>query len=593
MKKHFLLFFLALSALGFSQNQSLADDYFKRGEFEKALLAYQKLNNEKPGSFRYLFNLVATHQQLQQYDDAEALLKSRIKNSSYPVYLVELGYNYQLKQKPELADKYYKNAILKLEEKPVYVTSVARQFESHSLLDFAIEAYKKGKQLDPNKNYSIQLAQIYGEQGNIEDMFSNYADYVVEKPEYLNTIKRAFNEFISEDSNAENNIILKKILLKKLQAQPDVYWYDLLSWLFVQEKAYQKSFTQEKALFRRNPESLGRIVQLAITTMEAKQYDLSSEIFNYVLKNTQNSGSIIRVEQYLLEIETLTATTEKAYQSIDKKYKSLFETYGIYSQTLALQIAYADFMSFHLHQPEAASKFLKQTLKLSLSSYQEATVKLKLGDILVYQEKFNEALIYYSQIQTELKSSVIAQNARFKVAKTSYYKGDFDWAESQLKILKSSTSQLTANDALDLKLLISDNKFEDSLQVALKLYAKADLMAFQNKTDEAITLLGTILTTHKGESIEDQALLKQAKLYEDKKDYDNAIKNYNAIISNYPDDILADDAYYFLAELYNTVLNQPEKAKPLYEAILFNHEDSIYFIEARKKFRQLRGDTIN
>jgi len=250
-------------------------------------------------------------------------------------------------------------------------------------------------------------------------------------------------------------------------------------------------------------------------------------------------------------------------------------------------------MSFHLHEPEAAAKFLKQSLQLPLSSYQEATVKLKLGDILVYQEKFNEALIYYSQIQTELKSSVIAQNARFKVAKTSYYKGDFDWAESQLKILKSSTSQLTANDALDLKLLISDNKFEDSLQVALKLYAKADLMAFQNKTDEAITLLGTILTTHKGESIEDQALLKQAKLYEDKKDYDNAIKNYQAIINHFSEDILADDAYYFLAELYNNILNEPEKAKPLYEAILFNHEDSIYFIEARKKFRQLRGDTIN
>ena len=102
MKKRFLLFFLALSALGFSQNQSLADDYFKRGEFEKALLAYQKLNNEKPGSFRYLFNLVATHQQLQQYDAAEALLKSRIKNSSYPVYLVELGYNYQLKKNQNL-----------------------------------------------------------------------------------------------------------------------------------------------------------------------------------------------------------------------------------------------------------------------------------------------------------------------------------------------------------------------------------------------------------------------------------------------------------------------------------------------------------
>ena len=179
------------------------------------------------------------------------------------------------------------------------------------------------------------------------------------------------------------------------------------------------------------------------------------------------------------------------------------------------------------------------------------------------------------------------------MAKASYYKGDFKWAESQLKILKASTSQLIANDALDLKLLISDNKFEDSTQTALKLYAKADLYAYQNKTDEAISLLDKILEEHKTESIIDQALYKQGKLFEGKKDYLKAEVNYKAIIDNYKEDILADDAYYALAELYVNVLNKPEEAQALYEQIIFNHADSIYFVEARKKFRALRGDEIN
>src|SRR5690606_4692170 len=147
--------------------------------------------------------------------------------------------------------------------------------------------------------------------------------------------------------------------------------------------------------------------------------------------------------------------------------------------------------------------------------------------------------------------------------------------------------------ALDLKLLISDNKYDDSLQVALKLYAKADLMAFQNKNDEAIMLLDRILAEHNGESITDEALFKQAKLFEKKKYYDKAIKNYELIIANYADDIFADDAYYYLAELYNNHLGEPEKAKELYEKIIFNHQDSIFFVEARKEFRMLRGDTIN
>ena len=592
MKRFLIIICLGVCTFGFSQSEEIADDYFKRGEFEKALIAYQRLNEGSKNSSKFIYKIVSTLQQLERYDDAEKLLLERVEKSNYPVFLVELGYNYQLKDSLELANKYYNDAILKVEEKPVYLYSIARKFEDHSLLDQAITIYKKGMEIDSTKNYNIQLARIYGEQGNIEQLFSNYIDYIAIKPDFINNAKRSFSDFVSENKDNENNIILKRLLLKKIQAQPDVYWYELLSWLFVQEKDYNKSFTQEKALFRRHPESLDRIVELAFAAMQQKEYEIATDIFNFILESTQDITNILRANQFLLDIET-TLATKREYNSINKKYLELFNTYGTYEQTLSLQLAYGHFLAFYLHEPKAASDFLKNSLKLELSVFQEATVKLKLADILVFQEKFNEALIYYSQIQANLKNSTISQEARFKVAKTSYYKGDFDWAESQLKILKSSTSQLIANDALDLKLLISDNKFEDSLHVALNLYAKADLMAFQNKPDEAISLLEKILVEHKGESIEDQALLKQAQLYEQKKQYDKAAANYEYIIVNYREDILADDAHYFLAELYNTFLAEPEKAKPLYEKIIFEYEDSIYFVEARKKYRMLRGDAIN
>jgi tetratricopeptide (TPR) repeat protein len=179
------------------------------------------------------------------------------------------------------------------------------------------------------------------------------------------------------------------------------------------------------------------------------------------------------------------------------------------------------------------------------------------------------------------------------VAQASYYKGDFKWAESQLKILKASTSQLIANDALDLKLVISDFKDEDSLQTALKLYAKADLLAFQNKKEAAILLLDKILAEHKTEPIVAQALFKQAQLYTELSKFEKAETNYETLIANYSAGILIDDAYFKLAQLYENTLNQPEKAKVFYEKIIFNHADSIYFVDARKHYRALRGDAIN
>ncbi|WCO01917.1 tetratricopeptide repeat protein [Psychroserpens ponticola] len=591
--KQFLLIILLLSCVfGFSQNEQLADNYFKRGEFEKALISYQKLYEKNQGNYKYIYKLVETYQQLEQYDNAQILLLQRISKSNNPSLLVELGYNYQLKGNLDISETYYTDALIAIDENPAFSYGVAKRLQDHSLLEKAIIAYKKGMALNPKQNFNVQLARIYGELGNIEQMFSNYIDYIESKPTYLNNGKRAFSDFISENSDNENNVSLRKLLLKKIQAQPDQIWYDMLSWLYIQEKAYNKAFIQEKALYKRNPESLSRITDLALTAINEKDYDTANSIFNYILENSQDIETRLTAHQYLLDIE-ITNASKKELKDIQDKYQTLFKQYGTYEQTIALQIAYGDFLAFNLHEPENASLFLKESLELELSSFQEATVKLKLGDILVFQEKFNEALIYYSQIQANLKNSTISQQARYKVAKTSYYKGDFKWAESQLKILKSSTSQLIANDALDLKLLISDNIQEDSLHTALRLYSKADLFAFQNKNEEAISLLGKILTEHKGETIEDQALFMQAKLFENTKQFDKAVANYEYIIANYRDEILADDAHFYLAQLYQTQLGEPEKAKPLYENIIFNHEDSIYFIEARKRFRMLRGDAIN
>lgn len=591
MRRLLIILTLFSSGLIFSQSEQLADDYFKRGEFEKALLSYQKLNAKKKSS-KYIYKIIETLQQLERLDEAQNVIEQRMKEINYPGLLVELGYNYQLKDSMDQANTYYNKALLKIEEKPSYTYGIAKKFEDHSLLEQALEAYKKGMEVNPELNFNMQMARIYGEQGNIELLFSNYIDYIEAKPSFQSNAKRVFSDFVSENKENENNLILRKLLLKKLQSNPEPYWYDLLSWLYIQQKEYNKAFTQEKALYRRTRESLSRILDLALTTVKEKEPDIANAIFEFVLENSQDIDTRLTAHQYMLEIEIDNANSSQL-ADIDKKFKALFEQYGTYEQTIALQIAYGNFLAFHKQQPKAGSDFLKKSLELKLSTFQEATVKLKLGDILVFQERFNEALIYYTQIQANLKNSTISQEARFKVAKTSYYKGDFEWAESQLKILKSSTSQLIANDALELKLLISDNKDEDSLQTALKLYSKADLMSFQNKKQDAIALLDKILTEHKGETIEDQALFMQAKLFEKTKQIDKAVASYEYIIANYRDEILADDALYFLAELYQLQLAQPEKAKELYEKIIFDHQDSIYFIEARKRFRRLRGDAIN
>jgi len=555
---------------------------------------YEKLAESNPRRTDYSEALVACYQQLERYTEAETFLLEKLQDPyAFPTFFIELGYNYTLQDQSENATEYYDKAIQKIDENPNYGYSVGYRFQKYALLDYAIKAYTRAMELKPDLNYDFQLARIYGEQGDIEKMYQSYLNLIWEGKTSRSNVLRNIEDFISEDPANENNVLLRKVLLKNAQKSPDVLWNELLSWLFIQQKQYGSAFSQEKAIFKRAEGSnMDRLENLGDITLGDNDLENASAIFQFIVDNTEEPRVKLNAQLKLIDIE-LKNPTAKTLDSVEKQFEQLVAEYGNKSLTLQLQIAYANFLTFKRERPEPAIAMLKESLELPMGRVAVAYVKLALGDILVYDQRFNEALILFTQVQKSLKNDVLGQDARFKVAQTSFYKGDFDWALTQLKVLRGSTSQLIANDAMQLSLLISDNSLEDSTQTALKKYARADLLAYQNKNKEAIEVLEDILQNHKGEKIEDEALLKQAELLAEQKDYEAAEFNYKKIVEFYSDGILADDAHFALGELYRNILNEPEKAKSHYEKIIYNYQDSYYFPQARINFRKLRGDAIN
>ncbi len=588
----FAVFFLSTGA--FAQDEFLAKRYFEDGDYEKAVVFYEKSVKKNPRRADYIEGLIACYQQLERYADAEVfLLKEIDKDHPNPTFYIELGYNYTLQNIPEKANRYYDRAVSMIDENPNYGYSIGLRFQKYALLNYAIKAYSRAMELNPKLDFNFQMARIYGEQGNIEKMYSAYLILIVEGKSSMSKVLRNIDDFVTSDAENENNIKLKTLLLKGAQKNPDIIWNRLLSWLFVQQNQYASAFRQEKAIYKRiDGSSMQRLENLADIALENTEIETAQSIYEYIIDNTNDEVTKLNAQLNSIDIQILQGG-EKQLAGVQRQFDKLITVHGYKSQTLQLQIAYANFLTFKKDTPEQAIKILKNSLELPLNARGTAFVKLALGDILVFNKKFNEALIYFSQIQRSLKNDVLGQDARYKVAQTSFYKGDFDWALTQLKVLRSSTSQLIANDAMQLSLLISDNSLEDSTQTALKKYARADLLAYQNKTSEAIATLDEILQNHKGEKIEDEALLKQGELLEAIHDYEAAKFNYQKIIEFYGDGILADDARFALAELYRNILNEPEKAKEHYEKIIYNYQDSYYFPQARHHFRVLRGDSIN
>ncbi len=596
MRFIFLYIVLFITIPVCSQSEQLAKNYMQQGAYEKALSVYQKLYKRSPNRINYLLGLVESHQQLEQFDEAEEILRERIEqNPNNSQLKVELGHHYELQGNSETAKMYYDKAIKSFSNgNSNQAFSLAQTFERYSLLDEAVLIYEKGMIANPGSNFNLQLAKIYGEQGKLEKMFNSYLSQLKVKPNYKSLIQRNFSQYITDDPLNEANIIFRKLLIKKLQQHPDIIYNEMLSWLFVQQKEFKKAFIQEKAIYKRKDKGLDGIISLARIAIGEKDIKSATQILDYILETpTATDDMKLTAHKVILKAKT-ELSTKKEYKAINEQYNLVFDTYGKSRETIGLQIDYAHFLAFNQDRKKEAIDFLKRLLdKEKLSRFQSSRAKMKIADVFVLDQKFNQALIYYTQVQNALKNNFLAQDARFKVAKTSYYKGDFAWAQTQLDVLKSSTSQLIANDAMELSLIISDNSLEDSTQTALKIFAKGDLLAFQNKNVEAIAKYEEIITNHRGEKIEDEAFLRQAKLYEKEGQYEKAKVNYLKIIEFYKEDILVDDAYFWLAELYVNVLNEPEKAKELYEKLIFNHADSIYFVRARKKYRTLRGDAIN
>ena len=601
MRSFFLLILLVFTSFCWSQTPlqneyALAENYLRQSQYEKAIQIYERLYQRSPFNTTYLQRLINCYQQTSKFKLAEELLTSKLKtNKEMPYLYVFLGYNFEKQFQKENAEIQYKKAIEYTKIKPNYAGIVGRLFKDYNLLDYAIQTYEIGMEKNKSSNYNFQIAQIYGEKGDFERMFQSYAELVDKNSSYLNVVQRFASRYLSDNPDDEINSLFKRTLLRKAISKPKDEWNILLSWFFALQGDFGKALQQEKAIYERKPEDLSEIFRLGRNALSAQDYDASKACYDYILEKTQNRGEQIDAQRYLLEIAVATKNPE-----VERLFASVFDAFGHNQSTIKIQLVFADYLTFDKGLPDKGQEVLEKALTLTTSKYTKARIQLKLGEVLVFRGLYNSALINFSKIQSQLKNSQIAQEARFKTAQTSYFKGDFTWAKAQLKVLKSSTTQTIANDAVDLFLKITDNEPVDSVPTGLTQLAKAELFQYQKKTEKALSIVDELIENKDlfpngltpSEVIFDDAFFLKAKLHLELQQFDLAIQSLEKIVKTDPQSFLADDIYFMLAEVYNSEIKDIEKAKIYYQKIIFEYPSSIYLVEARKKFRQIRGDNL-
>lgn len=602
----FIILFFAFACLHLhasaqaSTEEQLAIQYYQNKEFDKALDYYEKLYNKKSAQQFYTPYLNCLLE-VKDFKKAEKIVKKQIKqHPESPDLNIDLGTVYEQADESGKAKSAWEQAIksIKHEEQ---IFSVAKAFMSIRKYDYAIETYLKGRKISENKYpFSFELAEVFALKGDKTAMINEYLDLLETEDSYIQSVQNALQTSFGNDADPKQNQLLKTELLKRIAKNPDkTILSEFLIWMQIQQKDFDGAFIQAKALDKRKREEGGRLMNLAKLSTQNENYDVAIKAYGYVISKGANNNFYADARMELLDVSYQKIVLKKNYSTTDlteleKNYQITITELGKTANTVLLLKKLAHLQAFYLNKPDEAISLLEEAIALPrLPLVTQAECKLELADILLMTGDVWEASLRYSQVEKSFKHDAIGQEAKYRNAKISYYTGDFLWAQAQLDVLKGATAKLISNNAMDLSLHISDALAIDTNAAPLMIFSRADLLEFQNKDEQAKMTLDSINKLFPNHALADEVLYKKAEIELKHANYVQAAGYYDSIVTTYGEDILGDDALFKLAELNEIQLKNPDKAKEFYQQLLIKYPGSLYVVEARKRFRKLRGDTFN
>ena len=601
MKNLIIFTFLLRSFFLSAQTETdiqLAQHYFINGEFDKATSYYEKLYSSQSTKIyftRYLECLV----QIKDFKTAEKTIKKYISQNKNDMEIqVVLGQFYEDIDEPQKSAKVYEELLSAVSADPGEIINLFQLFVGKRKFDLAKKVLDKGKKNAPYYPFNFQYADLYSLTGNNRLMIEEYINYLILQPSMFESIQNAISSRIDlSKSDGKDYLILKEILLQKIQADNSNFIYsEMLIWLFVQNKNFSSAFTQVVALDKRIQGDGSRVLDLGNICLENKTYDIARNCFNYIISLGSDNQYFIEGQKLLLNSRFIELTTNRAYNQneIDATladYSSVLARLGKTKFTIGILNEQAHILAFYADRAAEAIVILQDAILVqSLTDIQRAQLKMQLADIEVLKGDIWEASLLYMQIDKDFKFEAIGDEAKYKNARIFYFDGEFDFAQSQLNILKESTSKIIANDAMNLSVSITENFGLDSNYTAMTWFSSAELLIEQHKYLEAFTLFDSIQLNYPLHSLADDILYRKAKAMEMQGKWAESCMLYEDIINFYSKDIFADDALFRLGDMYEQILEDKEKALEYYKKLAIDYKGSFYGAETIKRIRILRGD---
>ena len=592
-----LVILLFFTSFAFSQqiDQKSAYQYYINGEYENAIISYKELI-DKRFSPSYFIPYYSSLLKVKNFKLAESFAKNLTKkypgNLQYKIgVILATNRSGNIKKSKFLYSKF----LNKMGGGRSQAISAASFFSRYEFYEEALEIYKLSKEINPKNNFGVQKAQLYSKMGEVELMIKEFLSEMENNPSQSKMVTAKIQKFIDNDGiqSEKNYSLVKKLLLLKVNNEEDrTDFSEMLIWLFMQNNRFKMALVQAKAVDRRTNSNGEIVYDLAETFLDNEDFELAVQAYNYVISRGKNN--LLYIDANINRLFALTKDFSKKgkdYSILNDDYKELIKELGANNKTVILYTNFAHFNAFYLHDLVAAENLLIDAMLISaIDDMDLAECKMEYADILLLKGNVWQSMLYYSQVEKDFKEHPIGHEAKLRRAKISYYQGDFRWAQAQLESLKASTSKFISNNAMELSLLITDNFNLDTTEIPMKIFAKADLLLYQQKYEDALLKYDSILNRFNGHALTDEIYMRKADIYVRSGQIENALKYYKKIDEDWSFDILADDALYKQAKIYDDMLNDSKSALLSYNKILIDYNSSIFVEESRRRIRELSKD---
>lgn len=602
------------------QDIQIANEYLLKGEKQKALALYETLAKKSENIFAIHNNYLNLMLDLGNTKQAQEYVERIIKRDPKINYQIDLGLVWIKSGDLNKGDKYLKSLIKDQIEDIYKIKTIADYLASRNLTEYAVYALLECRQQQGNPGlFILELANFYRMQGKRDEMVEEYLRYVKQTPANISYVKNLLQVLLAKPEELES---LEKILLDRVQrGQDSEVIVDLLIWVNLQQKKFYGAFVQSRAYDKRYKKEQSKTLEIAQIALNNQDYDNAEKAFAFVIKDFENTLNYLPARLGLIhareaKVKRSFPVNNDSVRYLIREYQRFRAKYPDQASAHEATISEAGLHAQYLNEKDSAITELNNLIaNPRVAPILKAKAKIDLGDIYILNEMPWESTLLYSQVEKAQREATLGYEAKLRNAKLSYFKGDFLLAQAHLDILKQATTREIANDAMELSMRIKENTIFDTTGVALKEYAAIELLLYQNRLKEALERLDAfkgervitdvqeameknkrvgdtlkIETPITGSMILDDVYWLEANLRIKMGQFEIALSLLQRIEKEFPEDILADDAYFLRGDIYERLLKNNAKAMDIYRDFLNRFPGSVYAAEARKRFRKLRGD---